>query len=382
MHYSVNSARVPFIVLTILAAILLEGILMVDGGLFAMLKPVWTRTLADGKYLHQVYTGLPIIDQILAISVCFWDPVATNLPILRLQSIMLCAPLQTFAVWATIESMRRGEKHTLLRVVPIYVFLWQYLGTAIFFPFYLFVELSQHFGSSDRSDPSISYYDAKALLPATLLAMVLPYRNVYFPPSGTTDAQHHMFIAFYQLGPFATYILTAGIAKYISSGKEEESRLPSNSDAPWIKAIYAVYGIFSALAHIGVILRVAFSSDPTFSLSRLFFPAFQNLWNPEAAARRYVEEHLFFLQWDFILVVLGCSIYASRVAQGMYSSRESGSSTLFGVGGILIASLASMIFSPGAMITAILYVREDFIRQEYATKQRREKQTEVLQDSQ
>lgn len=142
MHHSVNSARVQFLALTIMAAILLEGIPMVDGGLIAMLKPVWTQTLADGKYLHQVYTGLPIVDQILAISVCFWDPVATNLAILRLQSIMLCAPLQTFAVWATIESMRRGEKHTFLQMDPIYVFLWQYLGTAMFFPFYLFVELS------------------------------------------------------------------------------------------------------------------------------------------------------------------------------------------------------------------------------------------------
>lgn len=378
MHYSVESARVPFFVLTVLAVILLEGILMADGGLLAMLKPVWTHTLADGKRLHQIYTGLPILDQILAVSVCFWDPVATNLPILRLQSIMLCASLQTFAVWATIESMRRGNKHTLLQRAPVYMFVWQYLGTAIFFPFYLFVELSQHFGPRDRTDPSISYYAAKSLLPATLLAVVVPYRMVYFPPGGTTNEQHQMFIAFYQLGPFATYILTAGIAKYISSGKERETQLSSNVDAPWIKVIYVVYGMFSALAHMGVILQVAFSSDPAFSLSRLFFPALSNLWGPEAAARRYVEEHLFFLQWDFILVVLGCSVYASRLVQGMYVSGERSSSPFLGTGWILVAGLVCMLFSPGAMITALLYVREDFIRQKYATLQRREKQAEVL----
>ena len=110
-----SSTRTHFTLLTLLAIVLLQGILIADGAFLAILKAIWFRKFANGKALNPVYTGLPLVDELLALQVGFWDPVVSTLPALRLQSIMLCASLQTFAVWATIERMRVGSKNIILR---------------------------------------------------------------------------------------------------------------------------------------------------------------------------------------------------------------------------------------------------------------------------
>lgn len=109
------STRIHFTILTIFAVVVLQGILIADGAFGAMLKAIWHRRFDNGKPLTPVYTGMPIIDELLAMSVSFWDTVGTRMPILRLEAIMLCASLQTFAVWATVERMRVGRKHVILQ---------------------------------------------------------------------------------------------------------------------------------------------------------------------------------------------------------------------------------------------------------------------------
>jgi hypothetical protein len=111
----VDSTRMPFLILTVIAIIVLQGILIADGAFGAMLKAIWYEKFDNGKTLYRVYTGLPVVDELLAMSVSFWYAVASVKPALRLESIMLCASLQTFAVWATIERMRKGDKHAVLR---------------------------------------------------------------------------------------------------------------------------------------------------------------------------------------------------------------------------------------------------------------------------
>lgn len=109
------STRIHFTILTVFAVVVLQGILIADGAFGAMLKAIWFRRFDNGKPLTPVYSGMPIVDELLAMSVSFWDTVGTMMPILRLEAIMLCASLQTFAVWATIERMRVGKKHVILR---------------------------------------------------------------------------------------------------------------------------------------------------------------------------------------------------------------------------------------------------------------------------
>ncbi|KAM5456326.1 hypothetical protein MaudCBS49596_001348 [Microsporum audouinii] len=365
------TTRIYILVLTVLAAIILPGTLAIGGIGEAAFRATFFGKLANGNVMHRMYTGLPVVDEILAVPVSFWIPVFSKMQALRLQSMMLCASLQTFAVWAAIERMRRGEKHGILRWAPVYSFCWLYCGTAMLFPSYCFVELRQHFGAGRRpSDPSVPYFQAKALLPAAAVSFLYFYYLVYFPRSGMTESVYTTVIAYYQLGPFICYAMVAALACYLSSDHKPGQNCPPNADARWIKATYAVFGLFSGVMHLSVVGLLLSSVDGSLSLSRVFIPQLSNLLRPDAAASLFVEETLFFLQWDFILLALVCSIYSLRISEGIYCPQGSGWPTLTSAVLGTAFGISCLVFGPGAVVSAMLWLREDFLRQNYASSQK------------
>ena len=252
---------------------------------------------------------------------------------------------------------------------PILIFCWQYFGTAIFVPIYCFVELQRHF-DSETSDPSVPLLQAKALIPAAAIAVIHPFRMVYFPPSQLTDSQHQVHIAFYQLGPFICYALVATFANYMAADhRDGEAQVTKpNADAWWIKATYAFFGSFSGIVHVATVCKVIFSRDPSLSLDRLFVPRLAPIWQDDAAANMYVEESLFFLQWDFILVVMACSLYVTRIAEAMYGSRTEGEDgwLAFKSAAVLLGCGVSCVaLGPGAVVSTVLFLREDLLRKQY-----------------
>lgn len=240
-------------------------------------------------------------------------------------------------------------------------------------PFYCFVELNRHFAPQQASDPSVPFLQAKALLPAAAIAFLHPYRMVYFPPSGTTESQHQTFIANYQLGPFICYALVAASENYLSSDHKDEKSYPANADAPWVKATYAVFGLFSGVVHLTIMRVLLQSNDPSVSLATVFVPQLAKIWRPDAAASLYVEESLFFLQWDFILVVLACSIYITRISEAMYGPHSGDGWLSFKSAAlVLLFGITCVLLSPGAVVSGVLYLREDFLRQNYMNKQEKD----------
>lgn len=247
-------------------------------------------------------------------------------------------------------------------------------------PFYFYEELNQHFNSSRLSDPSIPYFEAKSLIPAAFLAAIHPYLMVYFPWPSTTTSQHQAFIAVYQLGPFMCYGLVSTFANYLSSHRKRVQPQVPNADAKWIKATYAFFGVFSAVVHVAVLSLVWRSQEPSLSLSEIFMPRLSKLWSPNAAAARYVDEFLFFLQWDFILVVMGVSLYVVRILEGISSSLEDGQWPAYKRSAVLLVSgIASVVLSPGLIVSLALYRREDFLRDSFAQKESQQKR-QLLED--
>ncbi|KAF1978069.1 hypothetical protein BU23DRAFT_525733 [Bimuria novae-zelandiae CBS 107.79] len=364
----VASSRTPFLIITVLSALLLQGWLITNGAFAAMFIATFKGHWENGHKLHRVYTGIPMIDWTLAVSVSFWDPIIVELEATRLESAMLCASLQALATWASIERMRRGEKHVVLQWLPFYMFALQYFGTAIFLPFYFYLDLDHHF-SGGVSDPSVGYLQAKSLLPAVALAFLNCYRMVFFPPSSITQPMHQAYIAFYQLGPFACYAIVAAVSSLDSIKGQQPPRQTKHADAWWIKTTYAVLGLFSGVAHIVIFAYATTSSDASLSLSRLFVPKIDKTWGSKAAEMRYAEEHLFFLQWDFILIVLACALYATRTLEGMYCRRAEGWTSVQGGALVLVTGIACTIVSPGAVVSLILYLREDILRANYDREQ-------------
>lgn len=109
------SLRGVFITLAILAVFLLHGVFRYDGGTEALVTHANEGRFSNGKTLHRVYTGYPIIDHILPMSVSFWDPVLYQSRPTLLLSRTFSASVQSLGVFAMVESRRKGCKNIILR---------------------------------------------------------------------------------------------------------------------------------------------------------------------------------------------------------------------------------------------------------------------------
>ena len=79
---------------------------------------------------------------------------------------------------------------------------------------------------------------------------------------------------------------------------------------------------------------------------------------------------MFFDQWDFILIVLQCALYTSRILEVMYCKENKEWSSVKRSGVVIVVGIACTILSPGLVVSGALYVREDFLRQRFEAAQR------------
>ena len=274
---------------------------------------------------------------------------------------------------------------------PVNIFLWQTIGAANFIPLYLTFELDRHFHPKSHqkkpceSDPSVPYLKAKSFLPAAVITIIQCFRMVYFPPSGTTISQHQVWLAIWQLAPFFCWALDAALASYLESDSaddDKKSKDPSSNqadphaDAVYIKITYFTFGLSCAFIHLWVLYNLIFSKDPSVSLTSIFIPRNSKLWNPNTGATNWVEESRYFLQWDYIIVVLAAGLYALVITEGTHvragKFSTSARSTIF-----LAFCIAGMMFTPGSVCAWVLYWREDFLRRRYVEQFGHQKQNGV-----
>ena len=230
------------------------------------------------------------------------------------------------------------------------------------------------------SDPSVPLSVARWILPAAIVGFYNPLRLVWFPPTGTTESQHHSFIALYQIGSLIWFMVVQSLAASFRKSDDSDAKPNAphpNSDVGFIKTAYAFGGLFSGVGHVLTCLSIWRSSTPDVSLARVFLPRFSNLFQEDAPLKLYGEENLFFLQWDFIIIILCTSLWAVRTLQGMKLGGENEVEWSFQKSSFayVILCVANTILGPGAVQSGLLYVREDFLREQYAETQR-----EVLQD--
>ncbi|KAH7131822.1 hypothetical protein B0J11DRAFT_503017 [Dendryphion nanum] len=360
--------RTVYILLAILALVLLQGILSLNGGTDAIMTHAKEGRFSNGKKLHHVYTGYPLIDDVLPMSVSMWDPVLHQARATTLLSRSFSASVQSLAVFAMIESQRRGCKHLVLRWAPVNILTWQLLGAAIFIPFYFMLELEQQFfpsGQHVAQDPSLPHLRAKALLPATILTVLHLYRMVYFPPSGITSSQHQAWMAAWQLAPFFCYCAMAGIVSYLSTSEIKKTTVSPrsrNSDAIWVKAILVFYGIFSAAMHLAVLWELVYSKDVSVSHEATFVPQHKKLGHPNTANFLFDEERKYFLQWDYLIIVIGAAIYVTVILDRICTGFSRAQKVVI----FVAATFACHMFSFGFVLSVVLYLREGVLRSQVA----------------
>ncbi|PVI02671.1 hypothetical protein DM02DRAFT_701187 [Periconia macrospinosa] len=368
--------RTVFIFLAIAGAVLLHGPFAHFGGANAMSKHAKDGVFSNGKKLYPVYTGYPVIDDLLAMSVVFWDPVLYQERSTILLSRTFSASVQSLGVFAFIESQRRGCKNILLRWAPLNVFAWQMLGAAMFIPLYFMIELEQFVFSANEprnSDPTVPLSRAKALLPATVITVLHLYRMVYFPPPTLASAQHQAFMAVWDLTPFLCYCVMAAIVTFFSPIAHyrdvPESASSRNADRPWVKGILALFGIFSAAIHIPILWELAVKGESKITHEAIFIPQLHKLGHPDTAASVFDAELRYFLQWDYIVVVIAAAVYITVIWKRINAE----SSKIQQVVVFLVATIASHIVSFGAVLAVILWMRENFLRNHIAVLERKGK---------
>ncbi|RYP69054.1 hypothetical protein DL769_005372 [Monosporascus sp. CRB-8-3] len=376
---NIAASKATFYFLSIFGFFILLGVLSINGGMWQLFLTMWSGEYSDGSPRYPIYTGVAAVDYLIAMPVSFWVPAVTQMPALKLTSVVLYPTLQALATWATIECFRQGEKPAMLRWAPLAIFVWMWFGTGVFMGLYCYYDLVRHFYSRNLQTKiidtaSVPYHYAVSIPAATILAYIWPYILIHFPPAGTTTAQHQTFIALNQFGSVFCYILVAAGANYLSSNHTDNTPRPRHADAPWIKATYALYAVFCVLMHFVAIGWVLQSSDPNVSISEVFLPKFDNmhvtpLGRAKSKSMMMAPEVQFFLQWDFLLAVFVGAIWATRTTEAMYCPRQGGWEPLTSAGLVFAFSIVSLLLNPGAVLSALLYVREDFLREGQGSEQ-------------
>jgi hypothetical protein len=128
-------------------------------------------------------------------------------------------------------------------------------------------------------------------------------------------------MAVWQLAPFFCYCAIAEIVSYFSQTdtKTADSPRSHNANAPWLKAAFALFGFFSVAMHLAVLWELASSQDLPVSHESTFISQHHKLGHPNTAASLYNEESRFFLQWDYIIIVIGAAIYVTVILDRRYA---------------------------------------------------------------
>lgn len=261
---------------------------------------------------------------------------------------------------------------------PVNILAWQLIGAAMFVPLYLMIELEQQLFPRKQGmwqDPTVPYLQAKALIPASTVTILHLYRMVYFPPSGTTSSQHQTLMAIWQGAPFLFYCAIATIVLYLSpKNPTQKDPTPSrNADKSWVKATIALYGLFSAAMHIGVLWELMFTKDLLVSHESTFLPMHQKLKLPNAGDVVFDEERKYFLQWDYIIVLVGAAVYVTAILDRI----NSGFGRMKQLVVFIVAVLASHVVSFGLVCAIVLYIREDFLRSRVAVEKKDENHSKI-----
>lgn len=266
---------------------------------------------------------------------------------------------------------------------PLYVFLWQGVGTAIFLPFYFMVELQQHVRpTAAQSSPELSLPHAMAILPAAIFSLAQPFSMVFFPHANMTEAQRQTALAVYQFGPLAFYALITTFSHLLSNSTSNRR----NADARWVKLTYAVVGISSGIIHIVCLYTAAKSAGHSVAaadmevlprvlsaMNELFIPSYSSVSSAEPDTFM-MQCSLFFLQWDFIICAAASALYcvgilrkSERVGTG------NGSGAIFFLGFLL----ACVLVSPGLAVSATLFFRESILRDPFVSAPGKNKVSEI-----
>lgn len=261
--------------------------------------------------------------------------------------------------------------------------LWLGLGAAFIQPLYFWLHTRTN---AVLRDPSVPHNEAIALFFAALPSFLLPLL-IFLPSWLNMDTfQHHGYIAAFLGSPFAIVVSCLTVVGLLIPWHGLESKKDPKRphiDHPWIVSTFTLVGILSAVVHIGCIGVSLWSSDPDFSLARVYFPSPGKMhsfvtdpvitfgangtasWSPLPAAYHTLYEgyHLF-TQLDYAVVACACLVFTHWTLHNrggdVVKPDHTLSSTEFR--DLVLLVLGGLTIGPGAAGSFALAAREKKLR--------------------
>ncbi|CAJ2503148.1 Uu.00g105420.m01.CDS01 [Anthostomella pinea] len=339
----------------VLAVFLLWGIFLLNGTLKALLLAAWHGKLSDDVPLKNDYTGVFVVDYLLALLVAFFY-YATNGSDEGYQLLVFegYSTLQSAFVWLYVEMARPGQKPGSIERPLIFGILWQCAGAGIALPLYY----AHHILWIDSSDIlRVRNVDAARALPFSFLLgaifpAVLGSAPTWNGPDSRTPEVHQKLLAAWQPDPIWVSLIQYVLTKS-SAGLRSRGEVHPNAQL-WIRTAYLVSAASSALGHIYTMGRIFLSTDEGTNLVRMClpFPFTGPSGVPDILARGpwlYLQYDILSfdaasLSWAFILL--------TRMPNGPRISK-------LALAVLLLAGFVTI--GSGATVSLALYVREGML---------------------
>ncbi|ORY70495.1 uncharacterized protein BCR38DRAFT_481626 [Pseudomassariella vexata] len=244
--------------------------------------------LEDGSQLKQHFTGLTVIYDTLA----------------NLVAAFAAGPT---AVWAIFYQTLGGTA-----IIPLYYAAYEYTSR------------NDDYYQSGRA---LDLLSAKSILPATVLAYLIPTIAMYIPFQDPSITQN--LIAFWQITP-----------------------LRIGADRKYLNQIYYAAFVVTAVTHLVLVYICLTSNDPQTKLGYVFLPSKETLKDGVTMGLHYI------FQWDFWGIAGSSLLWCWFVVFDV--QRLLGSSSVCGVAqaGLVIGVMA-VVLGPGAAMAAVWKWKED-----------------------
>lgn len=204
------------------------------------------------------------------------------------------------------------------------------------------------YGANNSNHP-VPLPQAKALIPALLIGYVVPTTLMYLPFLGIETQQ--FMVALWQPAPLFVNGLWA-VGSWISAGTERPEQNKKNSEK-YVKAVYLLSGVVSAIVHLGVMWTCLTSDNPAVNLGEVLVPVERSTWGMATSL-------LFVFQVDF-WVIMAAGLVAAWVV--VWDVHHLGLADV-GTGKIVAVTIVvAVVLGPGAAISGVWYWREGKLRQ-------------------
>ncbi|KAI1078538.1 hypothetical protein F5B20DRAFT_204982 [Whalleya microplaca] len=367
-----QKCKLYFQVLLWLGIILSWGISLLNGTVKELLLSVWNGHLGEERLpLATNYTGIPIIDYPLAVLVAFfYYGTSGHDEGYQLFLFDSYGTLTAAFVWLYVESLRPNAEPKWMSRPVIFGMLWQCCGAATALPLYFAIHMQ--WSSQTKQVTRVARLDQARALPfAFLLGAVLPtvigMAPTWLGAHSRPPVTHQMIMAAWQPAPIWvawSLYLFSWLARGISGGPESKrpGYIAHDEDGNvkkiyrWICTSYLLAAVLSALAHWYVFGRIFTSDNPAVKMSRMYIPWLHTGPYGETAADIMVRGPWLFLQYDVIIIGLSSLSWAFILVRPTPLLKN-----LSGVRLALIMFVASVVISPGAIVSIALLIREYYL---------------------